>query len=90
MQEVRLPTHVDDPLMVLFWTSKEAGLVIVFIFAGFLLNSLPMGLLLAYIFTKFMKSYEEGNLEGNALAALYWMGFPVFKGIKDSYVKTYQ
>lgn len=85
MQEVNLPTEVDEPLMVLFWSSKEASLVAIFVFTGFLLESLMFGIIAAFVIIKLFNKYEDGNLEGSALAALYWAGMPVYKNVIDAY-----
>jgi type IV conjugative transfer system protein TraL len=89
MSQVRIPAHVDDPLMVLFWSTKEANLFIIGTFIGYLLGSLGIGMAIGLSLIMLYRKFEDGSLEGAGQATFYWFGFPMYAGAPDSFKRVW-
>ncbi len=89
MNPIRMPNHVDDPMMILFWSTREANLFIIGTFVGYLLGSLAVGMLIGFFLIWGYRKFEDGTLEGAGVAAFYWLGFPMYSKSPDSFKRTW-
>lgn len=89
MNPVRMPNHVDDPLMILFWSTKEANLFIIGTFVGYLLGSLGVGMIVGLALIWVYRKFEDGSVEGAGSATLYWFGLPMYTNTPDSFKRTW-
>lgn len=80
MSEVKLPVHLDDDKVFLFFRASDAMIFMGCMTAGVLLHALGYAMLvgfgIAYVASKFRGAVQDGYLQH----LLYWRGAPIGKG----------
>lgn len=71
---IYMPNHVDDPYQLLLWELDEGLPVGIAAIAGVLTNQMMWCLLAGFALVYVYRRMKDGNPDGAAFHALYWLG----------------
>lgn len=72
-----LPRHVDEPPIMLMWTSDEVGSFFFIFIMGFMLEQIILSLVLAYFTVKMVRRFKNIKPNGYLVHMLYWFGVTI-------------
>lgn len=76
-EALALPRHVDEPPVMLMWTSDEIGAFFLLFITGFMLEQVIISLILGYFAVKLMRRFKNTKPNGYLIHILYWVGVSV-------------
>ena len=77
---IALPTHADEPPVVLLWSATEFVPGMALFGVGFLFNHPIIGLVAGYLLIRLMRRYTYRYPDGYLIHMAYWAGFLPMKG----------
>lgn len=91
MEPLKLPTHVDEPQMVFFWSADEIVPALIIFTLGFLAQQALLFSLIALASAKLFRRYRDSHPDGFLLHFVYWCGFLGERGltIRNPYRRRY-
>ena len=69
-----LPTHVDEPPIILIWSADEIGAFFFFFIIGFLLQQILIFAAIGYAALRYMRRFRNAKARGHAIHMMYWFG----------------
>lgn len=82
MKPLLMPQHLDDPLMVLFWSADELLPGFAIFLVGVLIEQKIVCLAIAIAVTRLFRRLKEGNPDGFLLHLAYWSGLTSSRGVR--------
>ena len=76
-EALALPRHVDEPPVMLMWTSDEVGVFFFLFIMGFMIEQTLIALVLGYFAVKMMRRFKNTRPNGYLIHILYWAGVSV-------------
>ncbi|MBC8386325.1 MAG: type IV conjugative transfer system protein TraL [Gammaproteobacteria bacterium] len=91
MQQVRIPSRIDDPPHLLMWSLDEMAPILIGLTFGIFIGQALILTLAGLVLTNFYRRFRDNNPDGYMLHMLYNAGFlpPKGKLMINPYIKRF-
>lgn len=80
MEPIVIPTHLDAPKRLLFWTVDQVIPFALMFTIGMMAGRLFLGIIAGVLFSWGLEKYKGGRSDGLMMHFAYWYGAPVANG----------
>jgi len=76
-EALALPRHVDEPPIMLLWTSDEIGTFFFLFIMGFMVEQIFIAIICGYFAVKTMRRFKNTRPNGYMVHMMYWVGVSI-------------